>query len=1029
MSETPATDFLPAVARYILQRFGNEAERVVYVTPNKRTSLFLKQAYCDALGGRPAILPRFATMTNFMEHFSDKLVADADEQLFILYNAYINVLRRRNPAQTVPEFDSFIFWGKMILTDFDEINTSMVNAQALFKNLKDVKEIQANYLDEEQIAVINHIWGDGLVPDGNTGFWKHLRDDKGNFRGEMSAKFFALWELLADIYDEFEALLGEAGMVSYGGLERDTLAMLRDMSVTDISAGNIYVFVGHNSITKAEALIMRRLKDAGAAIFFWDTAVLSLFADSITHTQPRPMQILRGLVKEFPLPEDFDLPVPGNFAELSVHAVPSNVGQTKIAHQVLEHWMNKGYIATEIKPDGPDPMRTAVILPDPDLLVPLLYALPGEITPVNIAMGIPYRTTNFATFFSSLLSMHLRAKKYRNGFNFFYEDVLNVVTQPHVRLFNAATSDTIVKFINENKLYNIPANDLLSDFPEMAPLFTPVKELNDPQAVRNYLGQVFDWVEEGLASVAPAPEGGAGEPAKDTEKGYEVKMIRYFRIIVERLYSLIERYGVTMKEHTFLHLFERVFAQRGIIASGQPLEGLQVLGVLETRSIDFDNVVILSMNERIYPKRRYSNTMIPAALRAAYGLPDFDSLEHTYAYCFYRMMVRSRRVTVLYDARTDGLGGGEISRYVTQVRYLLPHVRFKSDVLSYSTATHPNGDFKIEKSAQVMAHLNRMLYSGHKGPSFSASALKAYLRCPLSFYLQYALGFREPEDLVDYKTAADFGTIYHNVVQALFATAPGGVINRSVLEGFKKNKELLKDLATRAVLLSDERDRTLTLADMDVSRELTPEGQLIVHYVEVNVNNMLDVEIETLGDGSFRYLASEWNFETPDKTVPWKIGEHTIRFKMSVDRIDRLPDGTLRLIDFKTGADELEASGIANLFSPDHKGHAIFQLFLYSQALLDNKKYASGLSPVESIQPVISATRKMATTRAWQYISIPKNNPILRYSQVQGEFKALLEKLVNEIYDPDVPLRQTTEQSTCNFCAFQAMCGRYAHEF
>ena len=1027
MPKTQSTDFLPAVADYILTHYGEAPQRVVFVTPNKRASLFLKQAYCQGLGDRPGILPHFATMANFMARFTDKLVVDADEQLFILYNAYINVLRRKNPDQAIPEFDSFLFWGKMILSDFDELNSAMVDARALFKNLKDVKEIQANYLDEDQIAVINHIWGEGLMPSGTTEFWKHLRDESGNFRGEMSAKFFAIWELLSDIYDEFESMLETAGMVAQGRLERDTLALLKETSAEDLQDGYVYAFVGHNSVTRAEALIMKRLKDTGAAIFFWDSAVLNLFANSLTGTQPKPMKILQSLVKEFPSPKDFHVPIPEQFAKLTIQAVPSNVGQTKMAHNVLEHWADLGYIATDSDPGGTDPMRTAVILPDPDLLVPLLYAIPGDINPVNIAMGIPYRVTGFANFFSSLLSMQLRSKKYRNGYNYFYEDLQNVVMQPHVRLFKTQDSDAILEYITNNRLYNIPANDLLRDFPDMAPLFTPIKELNNAEAVKNYLLKVFDWVETGLDAVSPA-DVEAAEGGSAVEPGYESKMVKYFRSVVERLYSLIERYSVQMKEHTFLHLFERVFAQRGIIAAGQPLEGLQVLGVLETRAIDFDNVVIMSMNERIYPKRQYSNTMIPAALRAGYGLPDFDSLEHTYAYCFYRMIVRSKRVTVLYDARTDGLGGGEISRYVSQVRYLLPQVKIKSDVLAYPTATHPTENFEIAKSDKVMANLKRMLYNGPKGPSFSASALKAYLSCPLSFYLQYALGFREPEDLVDYKTAADFGTIYHNVVQALFATAPGGVINKSVLTGFKENTELLRDLAKRAVLLSDERDRSLTLADMDPTRELTPEGELIVHYVEVNVANMLDVEIATLGNSSFEYIASEWNFESKYKTVPWTIGNQTIRFKMSIDRVDRLPDGTLRLIDFKTGSDDLVATTFDKVFGKEHNYHAIFQLFLYSQALLDNAEYATELMPIGEIQPVISATQKMAATRSWDYIQIPTGNPVYKYSQVQPEFYARLTDVINEIYDRNVPLRQTTEQTTCSYCAFQTLCGRFSKD-
>ncbi len=1018
-----STDFLPAVATYIRERFADEPDRVVFVTPNKRTSLFLKRAYCDGADG-PIMLPHFATMANFMTGFSDKVVAGDDEQLCILYNAYVNVLRELNPDQAVPEFDSFIFWGNMILSDFNELDSAMVDAEALFKNLKDVKEIQADYLDDEQREVIRRIWGEGLLPSGNTDFWKHIKKESGEFKGEMAQKFYALWEILSYIYKEFNAMMAANGLVSKGRLERETLERLRHASVEALQQDKIFVFVGHNELTKAQALVMARLKAAGAALFFWDAAVLDLFAHSLTGTQPRPMNILRGLVEEFPAPDDFDLPVPEHFATVDVHAVPSNIGQTKVAHNVLTEWAKAHFIATK-DAEGVNPLRTAVILPDPDLLVPMLYAIPEDIDPVNIAMGIPYRVTNFATFFSTLISMQLRARKYHGDINYYYEDLQNVIMHPDVRLFNREASDEINRKVTQEKLYNVSARMLVETFPSMAPLFRPVKDMGSAQAVADYLMALFDWVEDGLDSVKPAPAPASDRTAQ--EQGYEKKMIRYFRTTVERLLKLLDRYAISMREHTFLQLFERVFAQRGIIASGQPLEGMQLLGVLETRAIDFDNVIILSMNERIYPKRQYSNSMLPNALRRGYGLPDFDSVEMTYAYCFYRMIVRSKRVTVLYDARPDGLGGGEVSRYVTQVRYLLPELNFKADSLSYPTATHTFENFSLAKDATVMGNLRRMLAGPGKRPAFSASALKTYLKCQLSFYLQYALGFREPEELVDYKTVADFGTIFHNVVQRLFSEAPGGIINAEVLRGFKADEELLHRLAVQGVLLSDTYDRSLTLDDMDPDTELTAEGTLIVHYVEVNVKNLLDIEIETIGKDQFQYLASEWNFDTPSRVVDWKIGEHTIRFKMSVDRIDRLSDGRLRLVDFKTGSDALTATSIDKIFSDEHTLHAIFQLFLYSQALLDNKEHAKDLGEFSAVVPVISATQKFATDKAWNLITISKNE-VTDYAQVQAEFSERLEKLVAEIFNPEVPLKQTENDKNCRYCGFKSLCGRYPKE-
>lgn len=1019
-------DFLPAVADYYLKKTDIPLERIVFVTPNKRASMFLKRAFCDAIGDKPRMLPRFATMANFIAMHSEKTVASDDEQLFILYNAYLNVVRRHNPDQKMYEFDSFVFWGTMLLNDFNEIEKSLVNAHALFKNLRDLKEIQADYLDDDQKAVIRRIWGDSQLPTGDNEFWKHVKKDT-SAKANLGKEFMALWELLSEIYDEFNSLLEQKNLISAGAQERDVLRKFREEGVEYLRRGKHFVFVGHNEVSTAEAFIMERLKAAGAASFIWDTAPLRLFSNSLTGTQPRPMSILKGLVEQFPAPDDFVVPEKETFARIDVRAIPSNMGQTKIAGSVLKAWQEEGLI--EKNGQGPDPIRTALILPDADLLVPSLFAIPSEITPVNVAMGIPYRVTTFATFFSSLISMHLRGRFYRGKTHFYYEDVLAVVMHPHVRLFNREASDAINNHINQEKLYNVPAEELIENFPDMAPLFRPVKELKNADAVAKYLIEVFDWVEEGLTNEKNRrleTISDQNNPQPDLENihiaDFEEKTVRYFRNTVERLMFLIRSYNISMKEHTFLHLFERVFAQRGIVASGQPLKGLQVLGVLETRAIDFDNVVITSMNEKIYPKKQYSNTMIPNALRKGYGLPDFDSAELTYAYCFYRIIARSKRLTVLYDARPDGLGGGELSRYVTQVRYLIPNLDIRVDSFAYTTSTHTSESFEIRKDQKVMAALNRMKFDHKGGPSFSASALKAYLNCPLSFFLQYPLGFREPDELVDYKSSADFGTIFHNVIQRLFHSAKNGHITYKVLEDFKNDSDLLHKFAVQELIYFDSNDKSINIEDIDPNSELTPEGQMIVEYVVVNVRNMLEIEMTTIGDGSFDFIASEWNFNP--RVVPWKIGDHTINFKMSVDRIDRMDDNTLRLVDFKTGSDEIKVSKLENLFTDDHKSKAIFQLFLYCQALMDNREYASSLGHFTKLKPVISATKIMASTKSWDSITVGKDK-VEDYMAFSKDFKTLLEALIREIFDENIPIRQAEDENNCAYCQFKALCGRY----
>ncbi|MDE6527329.1 MAG: hypothetical protein K2L75_08740, partial [Muribaculaceae bacterium] len=267
--------------------------------------------------------------------------------------------------------------------------------------------------------------------------------------------------------------------------------------------------------------------------------------------------------------------------------------------------------------------------------------------------------------------MQLRSRELHGRLHYYYEDVEAVLAHPHIRQLAPEGAEKLTKIIADGKLYNIPAETIYAEVSDFKPVFTPVRSLESADDVANYLTNLFDWLADKLRG--KLPEG----------QTFELDALRYFSEEVSALRTLVDRYGVTMTDRTFMHLFERIFSSRGLTVNGTPLVGLQMLGVLETRALDFDNVIILSMNERVFPRKQYSKTMIPAALRSAFGLPDFESLEWTYAYCFYRLVARAKRVALFYDSRPEGQGNGEMSRYISQLRYLMPAVNVSIDSLSY----------------------------------------------------------------------------------------------------------------------------------------------------------------------------------------------------------------------------------------------------------------------------------------------------------------------------------------------------------
>ena len=487
----------------------------------------------------------------------------------------------------------------------------------------------------------------------------------------------------------------------------------------------------------------------------------------------------------------------------------------------------------------------------------------------------------------------------------------------------------------------------------------------------------------------------------------EVKMLGYFRDEVESLMQLSEDHGVTMTDSTFFSLFERMFNMTQVPANGTPLRGLQIMGVLETRSLDFDNVVILSMNEKVFPKKQYVRTMIPNNLRRAYSLPDFESKESDYAYCFYRLLGRARRVKLLYDSRTGSFGAGEMSRYISQVRYLMPETSIRFSNLALSADYSENPPIVVRK-ADVLRELEGLKGGGRL--YLSASALKTYKKCPLQFYLQYVRNMRGSDELVDYISASDFGTIVHNSIEKLYEPYAGRSIDGELIDSWlRADNPLIRSIIDDMIYEQSYK----SYVRGGSRHELPVEGILNGNAIEYNVRIMLGFERDAFCRPSFVFRKAEETYKGP-----WKIDDDlSVNFRMSIDRVDVTGPGRLRFIDFKTGTDSTRASDVSRLFSSSHDGDAIFQLLTYCEA------YSAMVDPEAEIQPVIYPLGVLASRGAIEPVSIGGSD-IMSYKQVSGDFLPMLRGMVREIFDPGKDFVQAESDDDCVFCPFMSMCGR-----
>lgn len=983
------TKFLEQVADYFFNGKNNSDNiglaDTIFILPNKRSAMFLRRYVQQRIQDKYAFMPRFTTFGKFIARRSSLKVASRYDCLFTLYNSYINVLKKHNRTDTGKTFDKFIFWGDMILSDFEQIDTSMVDAGKLYTNLANIHNISTDFLTEEQKAVVRDIWGETSYTQHIDTFWRHTHAS--GEETEMTRKFIDLWQILAEIYADFNDSLLQRGMATEGMQTRRVAEVVKQSCPTELRR-NRFVFVGHSDLSTAQIAIMKRLQECGAAMFFWDMPS-SIFGDDSGNKGSEVVKILSNLCAQFRMPDDFNLKEVDTYPEIDIIGISSAVGQGKQAADIVSKWNTQGLIDTAN-------INTAIVLPDESLLTHMLLAMPEDITDINVTMSVPYSATTFATLIRVIISLQLRAKQRSDGtMTFFFKDVLEVLRHPHIRIIAAQESEAIIKKIEKKKLYNIDAPALTTNHPSLAFIFKPIHDIKSVQEVYDYLVGLINGLQENIQRVA----------GKQSDT-LELNTLEYYRQSLDELYKCVNDYGISMQEVTFFILFEQILNSSKMSLSGTPLRGLQIMGVLETRALDFDNIIILSMNERQMPRKDYIKTMIPNNLRRGYGLEPIDRRESYYAYYFYRLLARAKRVTLLYDSRA-GNHSGEMSRYLSQLMYLHDHNNIRHCNVVSSGIRPLQREIKIDKDDVVMLELSR--YTVPNELYLSASALKSYLTCPLSFYLKYVKGMRDDEEPLGYITPAQLGDIFHHTMMNIYGQYSGKVISAQVINSLLSGNAIER-------MVTSEIDNVVYHSKIPVENRST-EAKINGAIICKQVRKMLEAERDCYCNNStFDYVAGE-----EEVKGPWAItDELTVNFKMQIDRIDRLGSEELRFIDYKTGSDELSVgSDLKNLFSGKHSCQGIFQLMLYAEAYKDMEKSVN----VKQIHLAIHSLRKITTSGKIENLTYNRK-PLPPYPKLDPEFRDMLNVTVESIFDRNIPFKQCADLDNCKYCKFTQLCGR-----
>ena len=970
------TPFLYQVASLFYSKYGAEVSRLAFVFPNRRTGLFF-QKYLSEVSEKPLFSPTILTINDLFVQLSGKQTADRISMLFKLYDIYLD---HSGSSETI---DEFLYWGEMLLNDFDDIDKYMVDARMLFTNVTDLREIENDFsfLSPEQIAAIRTFWS-SFYPKGDT---------------PNQEQFLAVWQILYALYADLREALAAEGKGYEGMIFREVVELLEKNECCDLPYAKV-VFVGLNALSVAEERFLSELQKRGIADFYWDYA-----SPKVTDPDNKASYFVERNLRQFPsqLIDNGQLATDnedGGKKKIEVIGIPSGIGQAKQVHSLLSELCKEDEMSAE------EALRTAVILPDEHLLIPVLNAIPEQIRRINVTMGYPLAGTPVASLMEYILALQKNIRYVDRRPVFYFRDVLPILNHRYVSTTSPEVVSDLVKDISENNKIYISYDDL-NKTPLLSILFTPVTAVD---AFSDYLIGVLQElnkaVESGKWKVESIDSGAEQLSTSDSQlstiNDIEQEFIFHYFATVNRMKEVMQEANVEMKIDTYFRLLKRVTDTITIPFHGEPLSGLQIMGVLETRALDFDRLIILSMNEGIFPLRKAANSFIPYNLRRGFGLPTYEHQDSVWAYHFYRLIYRASHVSLLYDTRSNGLQTGEVSRFVHQLHYHYEEP-IRNKLVVYNVSSSKTPALQVAKTKEVINRLAAFRRGGER--AISASAVNTYLDCPLKFYFSVVEGIREEEEVSETIESNVFGSILHKVMEELYQPFCGKMVTADLLKAIRKDTPMLMGAVARAF--------AEIFFKTDIVRPLTGQNFLIGEMIRKYVEKVLERDAKLT---PFRYIESEKKI----KSLFPLADKSEIQLKGFIDRIDEVRDA-VRIIDYKSGSGTTQFTSVEALFDKEDKDRAkaVMQVFMYAW-----------MYGAKAIQPGIYYMRTLFSpsfdSGIYRRTDRFKTEQVLDFDNYRTDFENSLRNCLDEIFDTETPFRQTPNGKACMYCPFKDICGK-----
>ena len=958
--------FLEYVVEDIIGKYGTDLSRIAVVFPNKRAALFLNE-HLARIAGQPVWSPAYITISDLFRQHTDLKPADPIKLICDIHKSFTK-------CTGIDEtLDHFYGWGQLLLADFDDIDKNMADADSIFCNLKDIHELDdISYLDDEQKEMLKR-------------FFANFSDD---IESELKKRFLSLWSHFGDIYHDYNRRLTEQGIGYEGAIYRkvaseETLHLKYDK----------YLFVGFNLIQKVERVLFSRLMKEGKAKFYWDfdEYYMPTARAQQSASVPNNTASFAAYLTDFPNELDnTDRDIYANMRRpkrIRFISSPTENAQARFA----SNWLleNERYKAGR---------KTAVVMCDESILLPIMHSLPPEADKVNITSGFPLAMTPVASLVMLLFDLYtLGLRKKGTAFNPHY--LKKLMAHPYAR------------HLQEVHL----------------------KEMNDVHLKGVHLSQVHqeEVHQEGIAAllhhIATLVKQVGIATKQEGDALTQESVFRMFTIL-NRLAALADSGDLLVDNTTLRRLVSQLVGAASIPFHGEPVVGVQIMGVLETRNIDFDNVLLLSCNEGNMPKGVNDSSFIPYSIRKAHGLTTIDNKVAIYSYYFHRLLQRARDITIAYNNSTDNGHTGEMSRFMLQ---LLVESGQKIEHYSLTAKNQPTPLMPkaIEKDEAAIGKLEEM-------SKLSPSAINTYIRCKLAFYYQYIAHIKEPDSDPETIDNRMFGNIFHRAAYLIYKdiTDHSPVIEKAHIQAYLSNRKLLASVVDRA--FEEEECKTnngLQIINREViieyitkllkiDQQLCPFSILAMEE-EAKVYTQLSFTIPSGGalkEGALKGGALVSS--APDKHYSLTIGG-------IIDRLDAVTDKQtgkrrIRVVDYKTGNKPSSAiKSIEEVFDPKNiaskHSNYFLQAILYSLIVSRSKEWNAANDPVS---PALLFIKQAATNDYDPTLCIDKH-PISDVTVYEEEFLTKLKETVADMYSPDAAFTPTDDSKKCELCPYRMLCG------